>query len=151
MIDKIDTFEFYISEWDRYTQHIKEVNRVIGKFTGDKKLVIKSYEAESTLCYVFKNVDIYNPELEKKLIEWRTKYNYKIIKIGLNDKKTDTASLKALKKLFDKYFGYDKVHLDLIKQNTLLELNTVRIDSNNPNFYEDLFKFLDVEKEEAPF
>jgi len=151
MIDKVDTFEFYISEWDRYTQHLKEVNRVIDKFPGDKKLVIKSYEAESTLCYVFKNVDTHHPELEKKLIEWRTKYNYKVIQIGLNDKKTDTASLKALKKLFDKYFGQDKIHLDLIKKNMLLELKDIRIDSSNPNFYEDLFTFMDVKEEEAPF
>lgn len=151
MIERADAYEFLISDWDYYRPHIGCLKHIAYEFPGKYKLIIKSYKSENGLSYVFSDIDIHNPELEKQLIDWREKNNYKVFSIGLTKNRKDKESLLYLKKILKKYFGHDKVHIDLINEDKTLELKEITVDSNNPSLHSELFRFLDIEQEEAPF
>ena len=150
MLDKTDAYEFLISDWDYYRPHINCIQNIANEFPGKYELIIKSYISENGLSYVLSDIDIYNPKLEKKLIDWREDHNYKVFSIGLTEKNRDKDNLLYLKKILKKYFGHDKVHIKVLDENKTLELKTIKVDSSNPALHSELFKFLDI-AEDSPF
>ena len=55
-----------------------------------------------------------------------------------------------LKNILKKYFGHDKVHIDVLDEGKTLELKSITVDSCNLTTFWT-FWFLDIEEEEAPF
>ena len=151
MLERAHAYEFLISDWDYYRPHIGCLKHIANEFPGKYKLIIKSYKSENGLSYVLSDIDIHNPDLENKLIEWRKEHNYKIFSIGLTTNNKDKESLLYLKQILKKYFGHDKVHIDVIDEDKTLELKEITVDSDNPSLHSELFRFLDNEQEEAPF
>ena len=151
MLDKINACEFYISDWDLYRPHVGSISKIANEFPGEYKLLIKSYQNPDGLCFALSNVDVFSPDFEQKLIHWREEHNYKIFRIGLTESRTDRSSLLYLKGILKKYFGHDKVYLKILDEDKTLELKEIRVDSSNPSLHKELFRFLDIEEDDAPF
>ena len=150
MLNRADAYEFLISDWDYYRPHIGCLKHIANEFPGKHKLIIKSYKSENGLSYVLSDIDVHNPELERKLIDWREENNYKVFSIGLTKNNKNKTNLLYLRNILKKYFGHDKVHIEILDENKTLELKTITVDSSNPALHSELFKFLDIE-EDPPF
>jgi len=136
----------YISDWEQYKPHLSDVKHIVNEFPGNKTLNIKSQT--TGLTYVIEDTDVESKELLDQLYEWRSNYLHQVLKVGFTGKKLNKAILIKLKALLLKYKGPAAVQMYIVDENRTFELKRIKVDSENPKLFNDLFELFDYEEDE---
>ncbi len=151
MKDGDNEYTLYISDWEQYKAHLGDIKHIVREYPGNKTLNIKSQT--TGLTYIIEDIDVENKELLDQLYEWRSNYLHQILKIGFTAAKLSKTILIKLKELLLKYKGPATVQMYILDKNKILELKTIKVDSDNPKLFNDLFDLFDYKEDEnqAPF